>query len=214
MRRHATFLRLPLAIAVFSMNDVAEQESSQQKRGEIAEKQQPNDTVAKLLKTVIITTALFGLVALSWQDHAATYASQPQANAEGDKDSVSGQLKELQKQVMALQKQVVELQKQVGEPKPRIVAAGTATWTCPDLVKNTKSTRVQLPRDVVAGLGKDYIVLLTNRLPSGYPYFVPHWKLAPDGFDITPVDTTVSATTPAGYGVNRTYLIDWVVVKK
>jgi len=51
MRRHAAFLGLPLAIAVLSMNDAAGQESSQQKRGEIAEKQHPNETVAKLLKT-------------------------------------------------------------------------------------------------------------------------------------------------------------------
>jgi hypothetical protein len=161
----------------------------------------------RVLSTVIITTALLGLVALSWKDRAATSAPQSKASAEGDKDSVSDQVKELQKQL-------AELQKQVGEQKPHIVAAGTATWKCPDIQRNDSSTRVKLPNDVVAGLGKDYIVLLTNRLPGGFPYFVPHWKLAPDGFDITPVDTTVTATTPAGYGVNRTYLIDWVVVKK
>ena len=161
----------------------------------------------RILWSVFVTTALGSLVTLSWQDQAATSASQPQASAEGDKVSVADQLKELQKQV-------AELRKQVAEQTPRIVAAGTATWVCPDLQKNTKSTRVQLPRDVVAGLGKDYIVLLTPRLPGGYPYFVPHWKTAPDGFDITPVDTAVTETTPAGYGVNRTYLIDWVVVQE
>ena len=160
-----------------------------------------------ILSSVVVTTVLLGLVAFLWQDEAATSASQPKANAEGDKDSLSGQVKELQKQF-------AELQKQVGEQKPHIVAAGTATWKCPDLQKNTLSTRVELPGNVAQGLGQDYIVLLTNRLPGGFPYFVPHWKLAPDGFDITPVDTTVTATTPAGYGVNRTYIIDWVVVKK
>lgn len=168
----------------------------------------------RVLSSVMITAAAFGLVAFLSKDQAATSASQPKAIAEGDKDTVSGLVKELQMQVAELQKQVVQLQKQVGEPTPRIIAAGTATWRCPDLVKNDTSTRVNLPRDVVAGLGKDYIVLLTPRLPGGYPYFVPHWKLATDGFDITPVDTTVSATTPAGYGVNRTYIIDWAVVKK
>jgi outer membrane murein-binding lipoprotein Lpp len=160
-----------------------------------------------VFSTVLITTAVLGLVALPWKDSAATSAPQAKANGEGGKDTVSGQVKELQAQV-------AELRKQVGEQKPHIVAAGTASWRCPDLQRNVLSTRVKLPGDIVAGLGKDYIVLLTNRLPSGYPYFVPHWKLAPDGFDITPVDTAVSETTPAGYGVNRTYLIDWIVVKK
>jgi len=52
MRRHATFLGLTLTTAVLSMNDAAEQESSQQKRAESAETQQPKDeTVIKLLKT-------------------------------------------------------------------------------------------------------------------------------------------------------------------
>jgi len=168
----------------------------------------------RVFASVIITAAVFGLVAFLSKNPAATSASQPKASAESDKDSASGEVKELQKQVAELQKQMAELQKRVGEPTPRIVAAGTVTWKCPDLVKNDSSTRVNLPRDVVAGLGKDYIVLLTPRLPGGYPYFVPHWKVATDGFDIAPVDTTVSATTPAGYGVNRTYLIDWAVVKK
>jgi outer membrane murein-binding lipoprotein Lpp len=161
----------------------------------------------RVLSFVIITTAVFCLVLLSWKDQAATSASQPIACSEGDKDSLSSQVKELQKQVH-------ELQKQVGGQKPHIVAAGTATWKCPDVQRNTLSTRVKLPKDVVKGLGTDYIVLLTNRLPAGYPYFVPHWKLAEDGFDITPVDTAVSDTTAASYAVKRTYLIDWVVVKK
>jgi hypothetical protein len=168
----------------------------------------------RVLWSIIITTTIFGLITISSRNQTATYASQPKASAEDDKDALAGQFKELQKQVVELQKQVVELQKQVGEQKPRIVAAGTASWKCPDLQKNSLSTRVKLPGDIVAGIGKDYIVLLTNRLPGGFPYFVPHWKPAPDGFDITPVDTTVTETSPAGYGVNRTYLVDWVVVKK
>jgi len=160
----------------------------------------------RVLLPVVFTTALLGLVAFSWKDQAATSASQPKT--EGDKASVSDQVKELQKQLSDSQKLVAELQ------KPRIVAAGTATWKCPDDQTNQLSTRVTLPRDVVLGLGKDYIVLLTNRLPGGFPYFVPHWKVAPDGFDITPVDTTIADGNSAGYAVNRTYLIDWAVVKK
>ena len=167
----------------------------------------------RVLLAVIFTTALLGLAAFSWKDQAATFASQPKT--EGDKASAPDQVKELQKQLSELQKQLSELQKQVaGLQNPRIVAAGTATWKCPDDQTNKLSTRVKLPRDVAVGLGKDYIVLLTNRLPGGYPYFVPHWKVAPGGFDITPVDTTIADGNSAGYAVNRTYLIDWVVVKK
>jgi len=49
----------------------------------------------KYLASVIISTALIGLVAFSWRDQA-------KASAEGDKDSMSGQIKELQKQVAEL----------------------------------------------------------------------------------------------------------------
>src|SRR5580700_6178095 len=103
----------------------------------------------RVLSFIIISAAVLGLVAFSWKGQAATSASEPKASAEGDKDAVSGQLKELQKQVVELQRQVAELQKQVGEKKPHIVAAGTATWKCPEIQKNELSTRVKLPRDVV-----------------------------------------------------------------
>jgi len=56
----------------------------------------------------------------------------------------------------------------MGEKKPSIVAVGTATWKCPDIQSNNTSTRVKLSAGVAAGLGKDYIVLLTNRLPGSF----------------------------------------------
>ncbi len=159
----------------------------------------------RFFSTVVITAALFFIGVFACQDRAATGMSQAKADAGDAKDALSEQVKALQKQVSALQARL---------DGPRVVAAGTATWTRPASQKNDTSTRVKLPAEVVAALGKDYIVLLTSRLPSGDPYFVPHWKAAPDGFDITPVDTAVTATTPASYAVRRTYLIDWIVVKK
>ena len=160
----------------------------------------------RILSTVAFTVALLLVAVLSYRDRSATWASQPNADAGDDKDTMAQQIKELQKQL-------ADLKAHVGEPC--IVAAGTATWTCPATQRNDTSTRVKLPRDVVVGLGKDYIVLLTNRFPGGYPYFDPYWKLAPDGFDITLVDSTVSETMASSYGNrNRTYLVDWIVVKK
>ncbi len=160
----------------------------------------------RVLSAIVIAAAFLFVAALSQQDRAATWAGQPKASAADEKDSMAGQIKDLQKQV-------AELQARLGEP--RIVAAGTATWTCPRILKNETSTRVKLPAEVVAGLGKNYIVLLTNRFPGGYPYFDPVWQTAADGFDITLIDTTLSETMSASYGNrNRTYLVDWIVVKK
>jgi hypothetical protein len=121
------------------------------------------------------------------------------------------QLKELQKQLAELKKQVSELQ------KTRVVAAGTATWERPRIQANRTSTRVKLGPAITAQLGKDYIVLLTNRFPAGgYPWFDCYWKAAADGFDITLVDPTiVGGLQTASYeNRNTSYLIDWVVVKK
>jgi cell division protein FtsB len=160
-----------------------------------------------LLSVVLPTALLFLLASFFW--NLATSASEPKENAGDEKDLVT-QVKELQRQVAELKTQVGELQKQ------RIVAAGTATWTRPELQANTTTTRVKLPADIVAGLGKDYIVLLTNHFPKGgYPYLSAYWSATTDGFDITLADVEIADGTTATYSnKNRTYLIDWVVVKK
>jgi hypothetical protein len=154
------------------------------------------------LLPIVILAALLCLAAIS--------PSQPYAQAADDKDSVAEQVKVFQKQVAELQARLNEMQ------KVRIVAAGTATWTRPQDQANKTTVRVKLPADVTAQLGKDYIVLLTNRFPTGgYPYFAPFWKTAPDGFDITLVDPALGNGESASYdNPNKTYGIDWVVVKK
>jgi hypothetical protein len=137
----------------------------------------------------------------------ATSMSGPNARAADDKDSVAEQFKALQKQVAELQARLSDVQ------KVRIVAAGTATWTRPRVQDNKTTVRVKLPADVTAKLGKDYIVLLTNRFPTGgYPYFDAFWKPAADGFDITLVDP--SGEMASYDNPNKTYFIDWVVIQK
>ncbi len=126
-------------------------------------------------------------------------------------DAQAQQLKELQKQVADLQARVSQMQ------TPRIVAAGTATFHLGPVQDNATNVRVKLAPDVVARLGTDYIVLLTNRFPTGgYPFFDAYWKLAKDGFDITLVDTTLGPDSTASYETNknRAFLIDWIVVRK
>jgi hypothetical protein len=163
------------------------------------------------MKTITGRVGLLPIVVLAALLCLATISpSQPNAQAADDKDSVAEQVKVLQKQIAELQARLNEMQ------KVRILAAGTATWTRPQSLENKTSVRVKLPADVTAQLGKDYIVLLTNRFPTGgYPYFAPFWKAAPDGFDITLVDPSLGNGDAAGYdNPNKTYLIDWVVVKK
>ncbi|HYV38038.1 MAG TPA: hypothetical protein VE988_20295, partial [Gemmataceae bacterium] len=133
----------------------------------------------RLLAALAISTAFVVIAAFSYQGRAAFLASPPQVNASDEQDTVTAQIKDLQKQV-------AELKARLGEP--RIVAAGTATWLIPASQKNDTSVRVKLPREIVDGLGKDYIVLLTNRFPGGFPFFDPCWKVAPDGFDIMLID--------------------------
>jgi hypothetical protein len=159
---------------------------------------------------VALTAAVLCFVALPHRDRAATIAAEPKANPSEGKDAVEGQIKELQKQVADLKTQMSELQKN------RIVAAGTATWTRPELQANKTNTRVKLPADIVAGLGKDYVVLLTSHYPKGgFPFFSAYWKLASDGIDITLVDVQINDGTTASYGnPNTEYLIDWVIVKR
>jgi hypothetical protein len=125
-------------------------------------------------------------------------------------DAGNAESKELRKQLAELTKQVSELQ------RPRIVAAGTATWVRPRMQANRTSTRVKLPAEIVAGLGTDYVVVLTSRFPTGgYPYFASYWKSASDGFDITLVDPSLGDGSSSMYvNPNTSYLVDWIVVKK
>jgi len=161
----------------------------------------------RIVLPVVIAAAVLCFVALTHRDRAATFAAEPKANPG---DAVEGQIKELQKQVAELKTQMSELQKN------RIVSAGTATWTRPELQANKTNTRVKLPADIAAGLGKDYVVLLTSHYPKGgFPYFGTYWKAASDGIDITLVDIQINDGTTASYdNPNREYLIDWVIVKR
>ncbi|MFT3883229.1 MAG: hypothetical protein QM703_26700 [Gemmatales bacterium] len=125
--------------------------------------------------------------------------------------SLADQVRELQQQVAALKTQVVSL------ATPRIIAAGTATFTLGAVQDNATNVRVKLSAEVTAKLGDDYIVLLTHRFPTGgYPFFVPYWKKAPDGFDATLIDVSIGPNSSSSYmyNKNKTFLIDWVVVKK
>jgi hypothetical protein len=164
--------------------------------------------------------ALLFLVTLTCLDGVATSAVEAGPDS-GDKtdsaklppadaNTLAAQVKELQKLVAELQTRVSELQ------KPRIVAAGTATFNLGAEQDNATRVRVQLNGDVAARLGEDYVVLLTTRFPTGgYPFFVPYWKRARDGFDVTLVDVTLGPDSTSSYANrNKTYLIDWVVVKK
>jgi hypothetical protein len=165
--------------------------------------------------------ALLFLTAIWYAEGDATSAPQSKADAENQKDSakslpgdvgaLAGQVKELQNQVAKFQGQVSDMQ------TPRIVAAGTATFTLGAVQDNATNARVPLKGDVAAKLGDEYIVLLTTRFPTGgYPFFVPYWKRAKDGFDVTLVDVNLGPNSTASYESNRnkTYLIDWIVVKK
>jgi hypothetical protein len=98
---------------------------------------------------------------------------------------------------------------------PRIVAAGTATWQLGKVQDNATSVRVQLKEAIASHIGEDYIVFLSNR-NSGYPFYSPYWKKAADGFDITLVDASLARNGTVSYifKVNRTFLVDWIVVKK
>jgi hypothetical protein len=172
----------------------------------------------RLLSILFVTTAfacsLLGLlairdgVALSAPEskYAAARETQAARKAPADARTLTTQVEELQKQVEELR----------AASAPRIIAAGTATFVRPETQDNTAKTHVKLNAEIASKLGEDYLVLLTNRYPTGgYPYFSVYWKLAKDGFDIYLVDSTLNWGTTASYtNNNRTYLIDWVVVKK
>ena len=99
---------------------------------------------------------------------------------------------------------------------PQLVAAGTATYVRPEIQDNKRAVRVKLSAEIAAHLGDDYLVLLTNRLPTGgYPYFSAYWRPAADGFDISLIDVEVGGDTTASYeNPNTKYLVDWLVIKK
>jgi hypothetical protein len=165
-----------------------------------------------LRMTTAAVSGVFLVMFLCWH----SVANSPAQPAPDKKDlgklplTDEQQVKELQKQLAELKKQVSDLQ------KTRVVAAGTATWERPRVQANRTSTRVKLAPEITAQLGKDYIVLLTNRYPAGgYPWFECYWKAADNGFDITLVDPTLGGLETASYvNGNTSYLIDWVVVKK
>lgn len=95
---------------------------------------------------------------------------------------------------------------------PRIIAAGTATIKLGRKQDNRTSIRVKLRGDVVARLGGNCIVQLTNRYPTSSSFFVPYWKQATDGFDILLADPAL-----VGTGIindKEPYYIDWIVVQK
>jgi hypothetical protein len=163
------------------------------------------------LSAVVIRVALVSLFALSQGDRAVG-SEPPNASVDpaDNKDTLAAQVKELQKQVAKLRGRLSELQ------TVRIVAAGTATWTRPDVLANRTSVHVKLPAEVTAQLGKDYVVMLTNRFPqTGYPYLAPFWSPGAGGFDITLVETTLANGSAVEYAqATRNYLVDWIVVKR
>jgi hypothetical protein len=160
-----------------------------------------------IISLLILTGALLVLITFSFNGLPAISASQPATNPGDDKESVVGQIKELQKQV-------AELQRQVRDPKtPGIVAAGTATITLPRIQDNKQRILVKLSADIAAQLGGNCIVQLTNRYPTGGSFFVSYWKRAADGFDILVADPSM---TSGNYIINdkEPYYIDWIVIQK
>jgi len=164
--------------------------------------------------------ALF-LITLACITNVATSAPQPKSDIGNKADAATTlptDVDPLVRQVKELQKQLADLQARVNQiPAPRIIAAGTATFHLGAVQDNATNARVQLDANVAARLGNDYIVLLTNRFPTGgYPFFVPYWKQATDGFDITLVDVTLGPDSTASYeyNQNKLYLIDWIDVRK
>lgn len=118
-------------------------------------------------------------------------------------------------QLEELQKRVADLQTQVGLMKnPRIVAAGTATIKLPGIQDNKQKVHVKLPAEITSQLGKNCIVQLTNRCPTGGAFFVPYWKPATEGFDIRVADPSLSGDYQIVPNDKEPYYIDWIVVQK
>src|SRR5262249_14679220 len=144
----------------------------------------------------VFAGAILGALAL-----LSAWTSGPERTMAGERGDEGAKSGELQMEVLQ---------------KPRVVAAGTATFERARAHDNTASVRVKLDDDIAARIGSEYIVLLTNRYPTGgFPYFVPYWKPARDGFDISLVDVSLANGSTTIYANrNRTYLIDWVVLRK
>ena len=150
------------------------------------------------MKLVILGMALtLVFLAASYHGTSATESGDQKTN---EVENLAAQIRDLKKQMMET---------------PHIVAAGTATWQLGKGQDNSTSVRVQLKDEIASKIGEDFIVLLTNRY-SGYPFYSPYWKKAKDGFDITLVDTALAPNGTVSYiiNVNRTFLVDWIVVKK
>jgi hypothetical protein len=161
----------------------------------------------RILSPVILALAFLLLLTVNFNTRPSSFASEPAAKSGGDKDAVAGQVKELQKQVAELKSQVSDLK------TPRIIAAGTATIRLGPVQDNKTSIRIKLASDVVARLGGNYTVQLTNRYPTSGDFFVAYWKPATDGFDIFLADPHL-----IGVGINPDqkvpYYVDWIVVQK
>ena len=167
--------------------------------------------------SVLLPTTVFAvlLITLPHINRVATSAP-PDAGNQADSvkalqiavDTQAQQLKELQKQVADLQARVSQMQ------TPRIVAAGTATIKLPGIQDNKQKVRVKLPADIVARLGTNCIVQLTNRCPTGGSFFVPYWKPTTDGFDIHVVDPSLDGDYRVTPNDKEPYNIDWIVVQK
>jgi hypothetical protein len=159
------------------------------------------------IHSLLAITFALSFAALIYHGRPANVAAQPVPNPANDNESAIRQIKELQKQIAELQRQVKELK------SPRIIAAGTVTIKLGPQQDNKTSIRVKLPAGVVAQLGGNCIVELTNRYPTGGSFFVPYWRPATDGFDILLADPSL-----VGVGMfpdrNSPYYVDWIVVQK
>jgi hypothetical protein len=156
---------------------------------------------------LIFATAALILGALNFNDRPIVSAQESAVDSGNAKDAVAAQIKDLQKQVAELQSQMSDLK------TPRIIAAGIATVRLGPQQDNKTSIHIKLRADVVARLGGNYVVELTNRYPTGDSFFVPYWKPAVDGFDILLADPSL-----VGVQINpnrkEPYYIDWIVVQK
>lgn len=154
-----------------------------------------------------LTMALLPLAVLSFHTRPEGFAAEPAAGSPADNDALARQVKDLQALVAQLRSLVKELQ------APRILSAGTVTIRLGPQQDNKNSVRVKLPADVVAQLGGNCIVELTNRYPTGDTFFVAYWRPATDGFDILLADPSL-----VGVQINPNraapYYVDWIVVQK
>jgi len=171
--------------------------------------------------SVSVVFALFLFAAWLCTGGPAPSAAEPQGDGAGQQDaakSAPADLGTLAGQIKELQKQVAALQARAGAASaPRIIAAGTATWHRPGFPKQSDydagQARCRCRREAGDRLHRAADEPVSQR---GYPFFVPYWKPANDGFDVILVDTSIDGDgeTSNYPNPNTTYPIDWVVVKK